>query len=450
MPHHSTVLADSPRPGSPSRRIDRADVCVAYTSVMLTVENDSHTRGLIAITVCDDPWFHLTRYMVQEAAGRWLGVPRRAVGVDFFPPKGFLLLLPSPDLRGRAMAGDQGFSVGQARLHLMPWYRMAGAEAAKLPFKIRLCIEGIPPHARQATTVRQLLPRESLLEFINNDHRSDSEAHCCCVVIWARDPDAIAKEAVLRLEELQDRQRAAWHFTARGHSPPTHRPGAYPELCHDHPRRPSHRLQGAICLRRRLAGEAQLLLAVGVPGRLAARTSPPVCPGPPKRERSPHQGDGEPSSRRGGLDRPHSGGAPPNGPRNNRHHGSGAQWVLKADLVGQRPLPHATPTKLFFVNKAIVQEPMPWELHQARQVSAACGGTGQNQKFWPPKDHPSSYQNSKPEPTNSFGMQDLRDALPDPMVLESTLPLPLAIIHRTAPTLQAVATLGGTVCYRAS
>jgi hypothetical protein len=181
--------------------------------------------------------------------------------------------------------------------------------------------------------------------------------------------------------------------------------------------------------------------------------------GPPKRDRSPHQGDGgrgpspldgEPSSRRGGLDRPHSGGAPPNGPRNNRHHGSGAQWVLKADLVGQRPLPHATPTKLFFVNKAIVQEPMPWELHQARQVSAACGGTGQNQKFWPPKDHPSSYQNSKPEPTNSFGMQDLRDALPDPMVLESTLPLPLAIIHRTAPTLQAVATLGGTVCYRAS
>jgi hypothetical protein len=32
------------------------------------MENDYHTRGLIVITMCDDPLYHFTRDAIQEAA----------------------------------------------------------------------------------------------------------------------------------------------------------------------------------------------------------------------------------------------------------------------------------------------------------------------------------------------------------------------------------------------
>jgi hypothetical protein len=58
------------------------------------------------------------------------------------PPKGFLLLLSTPTLR------DRGLSIDRVMLQLIPWTCMAGAEAAKLSFKVRIFIEGILHHAR--------------------------------------------------------------------------------------------------------------------------------------------------------------------------------------------------------------------------------------------------------------------------------------------------------------
>jgi hypothetical protein len=95
-----------------------------------------------------------------------------------------------------------------------PWTRLAGTEAAKLSFRVRLFIEGVPHHARQAPVLRQLLPQGSLLECIDFTAHNDSEASCCCVIAWSRCPDDFALKGVLRLEELQDRPRAAWHADA--------------------------------------------------------------------------------------------------------------------------------------------------------------------------------------------------------------------------------------------
>jgi hypothetical protein len=58
--------------------------------------------------------------------------------VDFFPPKGFLLLLPSPNLRDQALSCNDDVSIGHAKLQLLPWALLVGAEAAKLSFKVRL------------------------------------------------------------------------------------------------------------------------------------------------------------------------------------------------------------------------------------------------------------------------------------------------------------------------
>jgi hypothetical protein len=70
------------------------------------------------------------------------------VGVEFYPPNGFLLLLPSPELRDHVLAANGGLTVGHAKLQLLPCTHLAGAEAAKLAFKVQLFIEGIPFQAR--------------------------------------------------------------------------------------------------------------------------------------------------------------------------------------------------------------------------------------------------------------------------------------------------------------
>jgi hypothetical protein len=53
-----------PHPGSPSKRADYVTRCVALTADMLATENDYHSHGIIAISISDDPWLHLTRRAV--------------------------------------------------------------------------------------------------------------------------------------------------------------------------------------------------------------------------------------------------------------------------------------------------------------------------------------------------------------------------------------------------
>jgi hypothetical protein len=69
-----------------------------------------------------------------------------------------MLLMPNPAMRNRVLACNGGLTIGRAKLQLLPWTHKVGAEAAKLSFKIRLFIEGIPCHARQEAVIQRLLP----------------------------------------------------------------------------------------------------------------------------------------------------------------------------------------------------------------------------------------------------------------------------------------------------
>jgi hypothetical protein len=195
---------DRPRPGSPSRRLDKVEACVPFTPAMLATENTFHSRGLVAITFSDDPWYHVMRDAVRTVTSRRIDIPAGDIGVDFYPPGGFLPLLPTPNHRDRALSSNDGITVGCVKLQLLPWTRMAGANAVKLPFKVRLCIEGIIQHARQEASVKQLLPQGTLFEWFDDHHRNDGDASCCCVLIWSRDPDQLMKEGSLLVEELHD------------------------------------------------------------------------------------------------------------------------------------------------------------------------------------------------------------------------------------------------------
>jgi hypothetical protein len=203
---------DRPRPSSPSRRLDKVEVCVPFTPAMLAMENTFHSRGLIAIVIYDDPWYRVTRDAVRTASSKRLNIPIGDIDITFYPLGGFLLLLPTPNHHGRVLSSNDSITVGHAKLQLLPWTRMAGANAVKLLFKVQLCIEGIPRHAHQEASVKWLLQQGTLFERFNDSHRNDGDASYCCVLIWSRDPDQLTKEGSLLVEELHDRPQAAWDF----------------------------------------------------------------------------------------------------------------------------------------------------------------------------------------------------------------------------------------------
>jgi hypothetical protein len=60
MESHPLVGPASSKPGSPSSRVDRVEACVACTPAMVEAENVYHSRGLIAIALCDDPWYRVS------------------------------------------------------------------------------------------------------------------------------------------------------------------------------------------------------------------------------------------------------------------------------------------------------------------------------------------------------------------------------------------------------
>jgi hypothetical protein len=212
MAQHRFLLLDRSKPRLPARRPDRTGIVVEYTAEFVVAENDYHSRGVIAIKICEDPWFHISRDEVREAVGAWLGVPRCDLEVEYFPAKGFHVLLPTPAIRDRVLSLNTGLTIGQAKLQLLPWTSMASTELVKLPFKVCLCIEGIPSHTRQAPVIHQLLPKDAQFECIDYTYRDDNEVNCCCVIVWSQNPDNIPKEVTLQLEELQDRSPVTWHF----------------------------------------------------------------------------------------------------------------------------------------------------------------------------------------------------------------------------------------------
>ena len=91
--------------------------------------------------------------------------------------------------------------VGRTRLHIMPWSRQFGASDNKLMYRVRVCIEGVPAHATQEKIVAKLLPPFVFIEKFDYELVTENEKACMCLWVWAVDPDAIAKEGLLKLEE---------------------------------------------------------------------------------------------------------------------------------------------------------------------------------------------------------------------------------------------------------
>lgn len=116
-------------------------------------------------------------------------------------PTGFIVLFSDAHLRDHALDYTSGIDLGGgSKLRFIPWTRMTSAKIADLQFKMRLCIEGVPPHARQLETLKVLFDPNTLIESIDQPN-SDTEAACCSVKLWTSNSSGFAKEGSLRHPE---------------------------------------------------------------------------------------------------------------------------------------------------------------------------------------------------------------------------------------------------------
>ncbi|RLN16219.1 hypothetical protein C2845_PM02G21820 [Panicum miliaceum] len=75
------------------------------------------------------------------------------------------------------------------------------AELTKFKYRVRLCIEGVPGHARHAQTVASLFPPSSFLDDEICDMEKPQEEECLRLWLWTTEPDEIAITGTLQLEE---------------------------------------------------------------------------------------------------------------------------------------------------------------------------------------------------------------------------------------------------------
>ena len=154
----------------------------------------------------------------------------------------------------------------------MPWTHLSHASLSMLHFKVRLCIEGVPLHAHQLEAMVQLFPQEMLLEKLDFQAKNTSEAACCCIWAWVKNPDDVAKSGTLQLEAVSERTEEVWHYNWGNGIAARRMRSAL--LQHAHPPRLRHRLPADIT-RGRVAKGPRLLLALRRQG-WRARSRPAV------------------------------------------------------------------------------------------------------------------------------------------------------------------------------
>ncbi|CAL5000947.1 unnamed protein product [Urochloa decumbens] len=186
-------------PGDAERCPDRVFACAARSTAVREAERDLLLCGLIAVQL--DSRARLTCEGVLRDALLQLGIPGSALQVSRISTTKFLLRFERPELRNAALA-RHGLSTGHTTLHLMPWSRPVCATiSSKLPYRARVCLEGVPDHAHHVETVMHLLPKQSFVEGIDYTRESEDERGCFILWIWCKDPEALCIAGTLKLEE---------------------------------------------------------------------------------------------------------------------------------------------------------------------------------------------------------------------------------------------------------
>ncbi|KAL5207050.1 hypothetical protein ABZP36_031485 [Zizania latifolia] len=140
---------------------------------------------------------------VKHRLTKYLRVQPNDVEVFAHPGGSFLVYFARSEDRTVALS-ETRLSLRGLELKLIPWSRRAQASFAKLCFRARLCLEGVPRHAWNSDTMVLLLSDGCLFDKVDDSASSEKESACLCVWVWTQDANRIPKLATLQIAELDE------------------------------------------------------------------------------------------------------------------------------------------------------------------------------------------------------------------------------------------------------
>ncbi|CAL4930553.1 unnamed protein product [Urochloa decumbens] len=170
------------------------------TDAIRDAERAMESFATLAVQV--DASMRLDAERVKAEAVRQLRVPTYELGVSRLSAASFLLHFDG-ELQCSNARRLGALRVGPVRLQLLPWKRQVGARAelSKFFYHVRVCIEGVPVHARHPETVASLFPKPSFVDDLDCDREKPEEEECYCLWIWTSVPAEIATAGTLQIEE---------------------------------------------------------------------------------------------------------------------------------------------------------------------------------------------------------------------------------------------------------
>lgn len=116
------------------------------TAAEMSFREEEHRHNAVIVVVIGNH-AALTCSQVTAAFTESLNVSKNLLSVTQFHPEGFLVLFKEDGLRDRALSLRARSKIRGETIKTMPWTRLSHATLSMLQFKLRLCIEGVPPHA---------------------------------------------------------------------------------------------------------------------------------------------------------------------------------------------------------------------------------------------------------------------------------------------------------------
>ncbi|CAN6275443.1 unnamed protein product [Urochloa humidicola] len=186
-------------PGAWGERPGRVHAGVARSEAIRGVESELETFSLLAVQI--DARVRLDAQMVRQAAVKQLRVPVYEVGVSRLSTAAFLIRFGTQQQRDAAYRCKE-LHIGHTKLHIMAWKRQFSSKGmSKFFYHARVCIEGVPFHARHAEAVAGLFKAPTIIDDLDCDAEKPEEEECLRLWLWTADPDAIPISGVLHIEE---------------------------------------------------------------------------------------------------------------------------------------------------------------------------------------------------------------------------------------------------------
>lgn len=141
-----------------------------------------------AVVVRSPPPFEIVDVM-RVVAMRYR-IREDAVKVSLRATWELLLIFDEVAVRDEIQRGQGPLVLGRVTFMVAPWSRFHRASPAKMLYKVRVCLEGVPEHAWDVDSVASLFDPSMLIDGVDSEVRREEEIGCFRLWVWM---DAVEK-----------------------------------------------------------------------------------------------------------------------------------------------------------------------------------------------------------------------------------------------------------------